>query len=172
MYRQVLGRRAARIVAEVFTQPSHDLSYQHVTFAEATGGVVGMASGYTAEAHRNSTDRIRHTATGWRRYGWMAFNRLAARTLRFIDVVPEGDYYVRALAVDPSHRGTGVGTALFASLEGQARSCGSQRIALDVAAKNKKALRLYERLGMSAEAESQRWFYIPNTNLIRMTKPL
>jgi ribosomal protein S18 acetylase RimI-like enzyme len=172
MYRQVLGRQAARTVAVAFTQAGHDLSYQHVTFAEEVGRVVGMASGYTAEAHRHSTDRIRDTATGWRRYGWLVFTHLGARTFRFLDAVPDGDFYVRALAVEPSHRSAGIGTALLGALEHQARSCESKRLALDVAAKNKKAQRLYERLGMSVEAESRRWFHIPNTNLIRMSKPL
>jgi ribosomal protein S18 acetylase RimI-like enzyme len=172
MYRQALGRRARSIVAKAFTQPSHDLSYQHVTFAEQRGRVVGMASGYTAEAHRHSTDRIRDTVTGWRWYWWVAFTRLAARTFDFLDTVPDGDFYVRALAVDTSHRSAGIGTALFGWLEDQARSSGSKRLALDVAAKNRSARRLYERLGMSVEAESRRWFRIPNTNLIRMTKPL
>ena len=53
-----------------------------------------------------------------------------------------------------------------------ARRAGSTRLALDVAAKNSNARRLYERLGMTAEAESRKWFGLPNTNLIRMTKPL
>ena len=171
-YRQVLGRRAGSIVAEAYTQPGHDLSYQHVTFVEERGRVVGMASGYTAEAHRHSTDHIRATATGWRRHWWVAFTHLAARMFRFLDTVPDGDFYVRALAVDPAHRCAGIGTALLGSLEDQARSAGSSRLVLDVAAKNRAARRLYERLGMSAEAESPRWFRIPNTNLIRMAKPL
>ena len=33
-FRFMLGRRAELILARAFTQPDHDLSYQHVTFAE------------------------------------------------------------------------------------------------------------------------------------------
>jgi ribosomal protein S18 acetylase RimI-like enzyme len=172
MYRKVLGRRAADIVAQAFTQPGNDLSYQHAIFADQSGRIVGMASGYTAQAHRHFTDQILEAAAGWRRYRWAAFVRVARRMFRFIDTVPDGDFYVRALAVEPSDRGAGIGTLLLGSLEDTAQAAGSKRFALDVAAKNRNARRLYERLGMTAEAESPRWFRLPNTNLIRMVKAL
>ncbi len=52
--RFMLGRRAGRIIATAFAQPDNDLSYQHGTFAERDYGIVGMASGYTAEQHHRS----------------------------------------------------------------------------------------------------------------------
>ena len=172
MYRKVLGRRAGNIVARAFTQPGNDLSYQYVIFAEQSGRIVGMASGYTAQAHRHFTDQILEAAAGWRRYRWAVFVRVARRVFRFIDTVPDGDFYVRALAVEPSDRGAGIGTLVLGALEDTALAAGSKRFALDVAAKNHNARRLYERLGMTAEAESPRWFHLPNTNLIRMVKTL
>ena len=171
-FRAMLGRRAGDIIARAFTQPGHDLSYQYVTFAEQGGRIVGMASGYTAEAHRYSTNEPLKAAAGWRRYRMAAFTRITRRMVRFIDTVPDGNFYVRAVAVEPAHRGAGIGTLLIGSLEDTARATGSTRLALDVAAKNRSARRLYERLGMTAQAESPRWFGLPNTNLIRMTKPL
>ena len=171
-FRAVLGRRACDIIAQAYTQPGHELSYLHVTVAEQEGRVVGMASGYSAEAHRDFTNQLLKTAAGWRRYRLATFSRISRRLLRFIDTVPDGDFYVRALAVDPLHRGAGIGTALMHSLEDSARAAGSRRLALDVAAKNRGARRLYEHLGMTAEAESPKWFGLPNTNVIRMAKPL
>ena len=128
--------------------------------------------GKTAQAHRHFTDQILQAATGWHRYRWAAFARVARRIFRFIGTVPEGDFYVRALAVEPLDRGAGIGTFLLGFLEDTARAAGAKRFALDVAAKNRDARRLYERLGMTAEAESRRWFRLPNTNLIRMVKAL
>lgn len=171
-FRAALGRRARDIIARAYTRPGHELSYQYVTFAELEGRIVGMASGYSAEAHRGFTNQPLHTAAGWRRFRLAAFSRISRRLLRFIDTVPDGDFYVRALAVDPAHRGAGIGTLLMRSLEDTARAAGSRRLALDVAAKNRRARRLYEHLGMTAEAESPKWFGLPNTNVIRMTKPL
>ena len=53
-----------------------------------------------------------------------------------------------------------------------ARDTGARRLALDVAAKNRDGRRFYERIGMTRESESRRWFGLPNTNVIRMTLPL
>ncbi len=170
-YRAMLGRRAGDVIARAFTQPGHDLSHQCVTFAEQDGQIVGMASGYTAEDHRRFTDRPLRSAAG-RRLRVAAFIRLTRRMVQFMNAVPDGDFYVRAVAVEPAHRGAGIGTMLISSLEDTARAAGSARLALDVAAKNRHARKLYERLGMAAEAESRKWFGLPNTNLIRMTKPL
>ena len=171
-FRAALGRRANDIIAQAYTQPGHELSYLYVTFAEQERRIVGMASGYVAEAHRDFTNQLLYAAAGWRRYRLAAFSRISGRLLRFIDTIPDGDFYVRALAVDPAHRGAGIGTLLMRSLEETARAAGSRRLALDVAAKNRRGRRLYERLGMTAEAESPKWFGLPNTNVIRMTKPL
>lgn len=171
-FRAALGRRATDIVSEAYIRPDHELSYVYVTFAETEGRIVGMASGYPADAHRGFTTRPLQMAAGWHRYRLAAMSRASRRVLRFIDTVPDGEFYVRALAVYPEHRGCGIGTLLMRSLEQTARATGSRRLALDVAARNRAARRLYERLGMIGEAESPRWFGLPNTNLIRMTKPL
>jgi GNAT superfamily N-acetyltransferase len=172
VFRAMLGKRAPDLIAAAFLRPGHDLSHEHVTFAQIEGRIVGMAAAYTAEDHARFTDELRRTTTGWRRYRAAAFTRLAGRTFRFIATVPDGDFYVRALAVEPDHRSTGIGTALLGALEEAARAAGSRRLALDVAAKNRGARRLYERVGMAAETESPRWFGLRDTNLIRMTKPL
>ena len=171
-FRVALGRQACDVIAQVYTKPGHELSYLYVTFAEQERRIVGMASGYSSEAHRDFTNQLLHAAAGWRRYRLATFSRISRRLLRFIDTVPNGDFYVRALAVDRAHRGAGIGTLLMRSLEETARAAGSRRLALDVAAKNQKARTLYERLGMTAAVESPKWFGLPNTNVIRMTKLL
>jgi hypothetical protein len=171
-FRAALGQRAFDIIAQAYTQPGHEFSHLYVTFAEQEGRIVGMASGYPAEARRDFTNQLLRTAAGWRRYRLACFSRISRRLLRFIESVPDGDFYVRALAVDPACRGTGIGTLLLRSLEDAARAAGSRRLALDVAAKNRRARRLYEHLGMTAEAESPKWFGLPNTNVLRMTKLL
>lgn len=171
-FRAALGGRASDVIARAYTWPGHEFSYEFVTFAEREGKIVGMGSGYSAEAHRSFTNQLLATAAGWRHYRLIAFSRISRRLLTFIDSIPDGAFYVRALAVDPAHRGAGIGTLLMQSLEDTARAGGSASLSLDVAARNRAARRLYERLGMAAEAESPKWFGLPNTNVMRMTKPL
>lgn len=171
LYRIALGRRAEDIIAEAFAHPGHDLSYETVTFAERGGDIVGMASGYTAEAHRKASLQPLQAAAGWRRHRMAAFSRFARRLVQFMGTIHEGDYYLHALAVDPATRGV-TGLMLFASEEDRARAAGAARLALDVAAKNADTRRLYERLGLVAEAESPKWFGLPNSNVIRMAKQL
>ena len=171
-FRWMLGRKAGEIIAEAFIRRGHELSFEHVTFAEQVDRIVGMASGYAWESHRAFTDELRNVTTGWRARRLAAFTRMARRMLEFIDNVPDGDFYVRAIAVDEAQRGRGIGTLLLQALEENARAAGARRLALDVAAKNRKAQKLYERMGMTVETESPRWLGLPNTNVLRLVKPL
>ncbi len=171
-YRWKLGRAAGDVIAQAFYRPGHDLSYEYVTFAEHEGSIVGAASGYTGEAHRAHTHEPIHVAAGRRRRRLAVFESLAKRTLRFMDVVPDGDFYVRALAVDPAYRSRGIGTQLLSSLEAAAQAAGSQRLVLDVAMKNRRGRELYARLGMTIDSESPRFLGLPRTNIARMAKSL
>ena len=51
------------------------------------------------------------------------------------------------IAVLPDHRGRGVARALFAAIEGEARSRGACKITLEVLSGNERACRLYADLG-------------------------
>lgn len=171
-YERILGRDWDRMVAEAFLSSGNDLAHEYVTFAEVDDAVVGMGSGYTSEDHARFSHEPLETAAGRRRYRLVLVRKLGRRVSRFMDTVPAGDFYVRAIAVDESHRGLGIGTKLLRFLEETAVRSGSERLALDVYAKNHGARALYERFGMTAESESRKWFGLPDTNLIRMVKPL
>lgn len=60
--------------------------------------------------------------------------------------------YVELLAVHPDHAGQGLGDALLTATFAAARAHGYRRTVLNVASDNPRALRLYERVGMT-----QRW---------------
>jgi ribosomal protein S18 acetylase RimI-like enzyme len=169
----MLGRKMPEIIAEAFLEPGHDLSHQYVTFAERDGSIVGMASGFTAEQHRRATDEPLTRAAGKLRAVRMGVvAALGRRVLRFIDAVPDGDFYLEAVAVDNDQRGRGVGSTLIDHMEKSASAQGCQRIVLDVAAANDGARRLYESRGMSVEAESPRMMLAPGMTALRMVKAL
>lgn len=170
--RFMLGRRAGRIIATAFTQPDHDLSYQHVTFAEREHVIVGMASGYTAEQHRHSSRQTLERAAGRSNLRMRIVQTLFAPLLRIIDSIADDDFYVHAIAVDKALRGEGVGSVLMDALEERARASGSTRLSLDVSAKNEVARRFYERRGMNVEFQWPKRLAIPGVKLFRMTKAL
>lgn len=153
--RFLLGRRAYPILAEAYVRPDNEYSFRHVVFAEDGGSIVGMAAGWTAEQRREFSDRpLQRTAR-------LAVMRiLLAPLFRILRTIPDGSFYLLALAVDDGMRGRGVGSSLIDHIEQRARQSGSSRLCLDVSAKNDGAQRLYERRGMVAES---RW---PKSRLV------
>lgn len=154
LFRWMLGRRSAAILAEAYPTPGHDLSYEHVRFAEVGGEVAGMLSGYTAADHARASDEPLEKAAGIHKLRLWAAGLLAAPVLGFMGRLAEGDWYLQAVAVDPAHRGAGIGSVLLDHAEQVARTTGCRRIVLDVAVDNEGARRLYERRGMAIEARS------------------
>lgn len=173
LFRAMLGRQVERIIADADQETGHDLSYQHVTFAERGGQIVGMASAYTAEDHRRSSDEALAQAAGTIRTVRMAIVSILGRPLlRFVDHVPDGDFYLQAVAVDDDQRGRGIGSLLIDHVEAEARAHRCARVVLDVAADNDGARRLYESRGMTVEAESPHPPFMPSMRVRRMVKPL
>jgi len=172
-FRAMLGGQVERIVAEAFLQTGHDLSYEQVIFAERSGQIVGMASGYTAEEHGRSSDDVLVEAAGSARAVRMAIVTFLGRpVLRFIEHVPPGDFYLQAVAVDDDQRGHGIGSMLMDHMEQRARDQGCSRLVLDVSASNEGARRLYSRRGMSVDAESPHPPFMSNMRAQRMVKAL
>jgi len=89
-FRFMLGPRAVDIIATVFTQPCHDLSYQYVTFVELDAVIVGMVSGYTAAQHQLSSGRILEKAAGRHNIRFIIISALFSPLLRIIDTIAEG----------------------------------------------------------------------------------
>ncbi len=169
-FRFWLGRNTTDIVATTYLQPNHDLSYQNVTFAERNNVIAGMVSGYSAEQHRDSTDRPLKQAAGKYNLRMIVVSIVFAPLLRIIDTIADGDFYLQAIAVDKEHDGKGVGTALMDSIEDKAIARGSARIVLDVSAQNEGARRLYERRGWIVASQWPKRMAIPGLRFLRMTK--
>lgn len=168
----MLGRRAADIIATAYTQPDHDLSYQHIIFAQREGAIVGMASGYTAAQHRRSSlDPLRQGA-GRSALRMRAVTILCAPLLRIIDTITEGDFYLQAIAVDKKLRGQGLGSTLLDAIEERAHTTGSIRLVLDVSARNETARRFYHRHNLTLESQWPKRLPVPGLRLLRLTKPL
>jgi ribosomal protein S18 acetylase RimI-like enzyme len=169
-FRYLFGRHVVDILAAAYIVEGHDLSFENAMFAERDGEIIGMISGYTAEQHRDSTDKPLMEAPGNRMLRRWGVALLAARR-RLFGALQEGDFYVQAFIVDEDFRGQGVGTVLMKEMEAQARETGSTRFTLDVTAKNIDAQKLYERSGLIVESKWPDMPLIPPI-LLRMVKPL
>ena len=78
---------------------------------------------------------------------WRAVRMMFNLMLLADDGAGPDEFVVDSLAVDPSYRGMGVGTALMRRAEEKARSMGKCKMSLWVIGENEGAIRLYERLG-------------------------
>jgi len=168
--RFLLGRRAPQVLAQAYTRPANDYSFENVVFAGDGGRIVGMAASFAAEDHRRFSNRPLTEATGFPIVRMSALGIVFAPLLRILNTVPDGGFYLLALAVDDAARGRGIGSSLIDHVEERARRRGSSRLYLDVAAKNDGARRLYERRGMTVESRWPKRLLPPL--LLRMAKDL
>ena len=76
-----------------------------------------------------------------------------------------------SVAVDPGHRGSGLGALLVGDCEATALARGRAILRLEVRADNAAAIRLYERLGYGRIGRYRR-YYADKTDAIRFEKRL
>lgn len=171
-FRLMLGSGFAEVLATAYLQPEHDLSYESVTFATDAGSIVGMLNAFSSEQHARSSTKPLVDAAGWRSLRMAALVAAGYPKFRFLDRIPDGDYYVQALAVSESERGKGIGSRLLAHAEELAVSSGQARLSLHVDVRNSGAERLYGRHGLSIEATSGKAWLIGGEQVHRMAKPL
>ena len=101
--------------------------------------------------------------------------RMLGNLLLLSEGVAPDEFIVESLAVDPSFRGLGVGTALMLEAETKARALGKRTMSLGVITENKGAIRLYQRLGYTT-TRTWRGFLVRlasgSAAVHRMEKPL
>jgi ribosomal protein S18 acetylase RimI-like enzyme len=169
--RMRLGRGAPDVIAKVFTQPNHDLSYQNVSFVERQGRIVGMAAGFTAEQQRRFSEHVLRREVGGLALRVRTTAILFAPLLRILETIEDSDFYIVTMIIDGDLRGLGVGSEVLKHLEQRAHKANAARITLDVANNNEGARRLYERKGWVVESQ---WPSLPLIPPIfhRMAKPI
>ena len=155
----MLGSDSESIIATAFIDSSHSLSHENVVFAEVDTKVVGMSSTFTEKQHRTFSDEplLRAARNAIR---LKLVRTLFAPLWRVLETIPEGDFYLLGVAIEPELRGAGIGSILMNDIENRAKASESNRLSLDVSAKNDGARRLYKRLGM---VESSMW---PNSRFL------
>ncbi len=165
----MLGSRCREIIAVASRIPGHDFSLEHVTIAKAGKQAVGIFSGMPTEAMASVAPVLRRCA-GVLIVRAALFYLAGWPVLRGMSRHAPGEWYLQAIVVTPSTRGSGAGTRLMALAEDKAQMCGCTRIALDVVATNTGGIRLYERLGYARERTPPRAWLLGGVHVHRMSK--
>jgi len=129
-------------------------SHEHAWIAERRGSVLGMLLGYTG-----AVKRAQDPLTGFALVRLLKLDMLRRlgpllKMQSTIGRIAGNEYYVSNVAVEPDHRGRGIGARLVARARAEAERSGLRSIVLDVEADNPRAQRLYERLGFRVVSET------------------
>jgi hypothetical protein len=86
-FQVLLSRGYDRVIGEAYLSSGHDMSYETVAFAERSGRIAGMASGYTSQQHEQSSDEPLRRAAGFRMVRMAALSMLGAPLPGFPDPI-------------------------------------------------------------------------------------
>jgi ribosomal protein S18 acetylase RimI-like enzyme len=106
-----------------------------------------MVLGYNWEQKRREEP---HTGLLLVKYlKWSFFTRIfyLLKAQSIVGKVSENEYYLSNIAVYPEFRALGLGTKLFSEIKRESEKTGVNKIVLDIETNNKRAVKLYERLG-------------------------
>lgn len=146
---------ALRAAAEAFRQPRSAFGYEFTEIADLAGAPEACAGLIIAvpEEHWSLARRGLAGAVA-RVLGWRVLTLLpAAPFLTRMDLpLPRGSLHISIVAVQPGHRGKGLGSILIQGVVERARRQGRSAVTLDVDVDNPRARDLYLRQGFAAVA--------------------
>jgi ribosomal protein S18 acetylase RimI-like enzyme len=136
-----------RVLAILFREKRHLLSYQFSTLAVEEGEIVGIAQAVPGADLWKATIGLARACA--KCLGWRAAIRLAWRgfPLAFEPDAEAGEFYVETLAVAPAYRNRGIGRVLLEDAERRGRVLNFPVCSLSVMLQNTNALRFYHRAG-------------------------
>jgi ribosomal protein S18 acetylase RimI-like enzyme len=129
------GRSTQQIVEHLFSRPGSISSLANCWVAEQDGAVVGGLNAFPYDTFNQ--EPVNPLFLEERRPLAGVISQLSA----------PGSYYIRAIAVYPASRSTGVGRALMAHAHRETATHGYSETSLHVLAANTRAVALYTRLG-------------------------
>ena len=138
---------AEEIMRKIFQQPGNLFSFEHSYFIEVNDKIAGMALGYNWEQKRREE---LYTGLLLVKYlKWSFFTRIfyLLKAQGIVGKVSENEYYLSNIAVYPKFRALGLGKKLFSEIKRESEKTGANEIVLDVETNNKRAIKLYEKLG-------------------------
>jgi ribosomal protein S18 acetylase RimI-like enzyme len=151
----LFGDDYERVIRGIFESGRGLFGYPNVTIVEVEGRVAGMLLAYTYEQMLAAMAQWEKEEGHPRANGPATAADRPEPATRSGWVNP-GECYLANMAVFPEFRRRGLGHLLLADAETRAREQGCSRLALDVEAENRRAIRLYEGAGFGREAHDLR----------------
>ncbi len=150
----LFGSDVRNVMKNLFQHTRNYFSFEHSYFIEVNGEIAGMALVYNYKQKKRQN--LRSSLLFLKYLKWSIFTQFTylLKSEHIMAQITESEYYLSNIAVYPKFRGLGFGTKLLGVIEEEARKTGSRRIVLDVEIDNKKAVKLYERLGYNIEQKS------------------
>ena len=146
-FSSIFASNTEEIMKKIFQQPGNLFSFEHSYFIEVNNKIAGMALGYNWEQKRREE---LYTGLLLVKYlKWSFFTRIfyLLKAQSLVGKVLENEYYLSNIAVYPAFRALGLGTKLFSEIKRESDKTGANKIVLDVETNNKRAIKLYEKLG-------------------------
>lgn len=145
---------AQAFLRQAFVDGAGEFGWRNHVVGELDGAVVAVGAGFGGATKWPFTLAAARQILG--HYGWRHAAGVIARGLKVESVIPPPTgamHYLAHLAVSPSWRGNGFGSALVGHLLDTARATPRGPVILDVATTNPDAQRLYQRLGFEVVGE-------------------
>lgn len=143
----IFASNTEEVMRKIFQLPGNLFSFEHSYFIEVNDKIAGMALGYNWEQKRREE---LYTGLLLVKYlKWSFFTRVfyLLKAQGIVGKVSKNEYYLSNIAVYPEFRALGLGTKLFLEIKRESERTGANKIVLDVETNNKRAVKLYKRLG-------------------------
>lgn len=130
--------------------------YDNHVVAVSEGRIAGIGAFYSGAKFNRLASQ--NTLQILKFYGVLGSASIISRCLRLKKLLPPPDQtteYIADLGVHEAMQGRGIGSELLKHQQEQARLRGKNTYALDVAAHNSRAQKLYERLGFKVAEERE-----------------
>ena len=146
-FSSIFASNTEEIMKKIFQQPGNLFSFEHSYFIEVNNKIAGMALGYNWEQKRR--EELYAGLLLVKYLKWSFFTRIfyLLKAQSLVGKVLENEYYLSNIAVYPAFRTLGLGTKLFSEIKRESDKTGANKIVLDVETNNKRAIKLYEKLG-------------------------
>jgi len=171
LFLYMFGKNAKNILSGLSKNKNNLFSYEHCKAIEIDEEIAGMIQGYgfeTIERESKNTGRLIMRYLGLN-FVFKVFNLI--KMDRIISDLKKGDYYISNVALFKEYRGYGIGRKLIEDAIKDIKKLNKNRLYLDVADNNERAIDFYYHLGFkNLKKKTINFAFNRKVSLLRMVK--